>query len=1564
MAADKNGNIYTDANDGVQELLAVNGVVPANPTVVNIIAQYSSPYTGVFQYPKKLALDSSGDIYIADEGKNVIYEIKAVGGVIPSNPTPIALGSGFSNPYGVAVDASGDVFVADTSNNAIKEMVAVSGAVPTSNPTINTISLGATTCSNPESVSFDTSGNLYTTCTGSNTVLELIAVSGLIPASPTVKTLGSGWSMGYGSDAQVDASGNVYVIDDNVSVGDIKEMVAVSGSIPASPTILTIATNLTQPNDMALTGNVLYWGEENQSNEVKSIQLGAVNFGGVNVGTAATAQSLSFTVGSGITIGSINYITQGASNLDFTSSTGSTCTATTYSSSTTCTINVGFKPTAAGLRLGAVQILDNSTPANVLATVPLSGTGIGPQVTFNNSYYNITGVKSLGTGFSFIGPQNVTVDGSGNVYVADYANTAIFKIPAGCVTSTCVVSIGTSSFQDPTSVAVDGAGNVFVSDDNSQTVKEIVAVGGVITASSTVKSVKNGFGYIQGVAVDRNENVYVADSSNSAIWEIAAVNGVIPASPTATKIASPANPLNVDLDSAGNVYYDDSSHTLYEIAAVNGIIPASPAPKTLLAGFGGYNGIAIDVNGDVFSAGGPDVKEAVAVNGVLPASPVIKHFGTGTVSSAYGVALDASGNIYTTNGTGVNEIPIATPPSLSFATTNIGSTSSDSPNTVTVVNSGNATLNYTTPGVGSTNPILGGSVPASYNLSNSSTCPQVTSSSTPQTLTASSSCTYLVNFKPTATSNAATLILVDSNLNGSNATQSITLSGTGVLALSSFGITALPSTGTAGGTNAFTVTAYSSGTTVATNYTGTITLSSTQDSNIAFKTGGTTYTFVSGDAGVHVFTSSTGAVFQKAGADTLTVTDTSASVAATSGTITIAAGTASLESIPSGATQSTTIGSAFGTALGVLVTDAYANPISGAVVTFTAPSTGATATLSNSGTCTTGSAGTCSVTATANGTASTTSYNVSAAVTGITTPAKFTLTNNAVSPTLVVTALPNTLVYGQPVTITATSVPTSAGGSSPTGAVTFYDNSTTLTPTSTPSAGVSSFSTYALTGSQTYGASTAADTNFNAVSKTTATAIIVSKATSTLTAPTTQPVQFTAGTAGTIPIPVAAQYTFAGITPPSGTLGYTISSPCAANCTGSASLSGGGAAIPIPSTLASGPYTVGITYAGDTNYSAATAINVMVQVGQLTPTVTYPAQTAITYNTALTSNLNATTAYTTTPLTSGGTTTYTATLGSGSPVAVTATTVLTPGTYTLTATWTPNTTNATLYKTATGTTSLVVNKAASSTSIAQTAPLPITGGTGTGVPTTFAVVVSSTAGTPTGTVQFYNGLTAIGSPVTLSVTGGASLTTTFTSVQTASITAQYSGDGNFSTSTSSPFSEAVVTPGYTVAANPTTLTVTRGVVGSATITFNPYGNYQGTATFTCTGLPAFSSCVFTPSSITFTGNNAPQTATLQIYTLAPQAVPGTAHSGLLWIPAMLMGMLLMVRRRKLGTATRALLMLLLLACAAFGVTGCGNGNYSTPVGADSLVVNVTATATTGSGSSNLNQTATIAITVQ
>ena len=131
--------------------------------------------------------------------------------------------------------------------------------------------------------------------------------------------------------------------------------------------------------------------------------------------------------------------------------------------------------------------------------------------------------------------------------------------------------------------------------------------------------------------------------------------------------------------------------------------------------------------------------------------------------------------------------------------------------------------------------------------------------------------------------------------------------------------------------------------------------------------------------------------------------------------------------------QSTPVLAAFTDALAVRVADAADVPLAGITVSFAAPGSGASATLSTP-TAITDASGIASITATANGEAG--SYAVTASVAGVAAPASFALTNTPFSTTLALTASPAMLPPGGTATLSATV--TGEGSLIPGGTVDFY----------------------------------------------------------------------------------------------------------------------------------------------------------------------------------------------------------------------------------------------------------------------------------------------------------------------------------------------------------------------------------------------------------------------------------------------------------------------------------------------------------------------------------------------
>lgn len=136
----------------------------------------------------------------------------------------------------------------------------------------------------------------------------------------------------------------------------------------------------------------------------------------------------------------------------------------------------------------------------------------------------VDGVSSLA---SFNNPTDVSVDSSGNVYVADQSNNRIRKITSsgsvmsvagsgqlGCVDG----SAATASFSYPAGVAADLSGSLLIADQSNNRIRQVSSSGVVTTlAGSGEVSWADGIGtlasfsYPQGIAVDTAGNIYVAD---------------------------------------------------------------------------------------------------------------------------------------------------------------------------------------------------------------------------------------------------------------------------------------------------------------------------------------------------------------------------------------------------------------------------------------------------------------------------------------------------------------------------------------------------------------------------------------------------------------------------------------------------------------------------------------------------------------------------------------------------------------------------------------------------------------------------------------------------------------------------------------------------------------------------------------------------------------------------------------------------------------------------------------------------------------------------------------------
>lgn len=389
---------------------------------------------------------------------------------------------------------------------------------------------------------------------------------------------------------------------------------------------------------------------------------------------------------------------------------------------------------------------------------------------------------------------------------------------------------------------------------------------------------------------------------------------------------------------------------------------------------------------------------------------------------------------------------------------------------------------------------------------------------------------------------------------------------------------------------------------------------------------------------------------------------------------------------------------------------------------------------------------------------------------------------------------------------------------------------------------------------------------------------------------------------------------------------------------GSSSVSAGAAQVNL-SHLTAGTHTVVATYGGDTTHAAVTSGQYILTVTQAPLTDVANGVTMLFGQTvpALTGSLSGVLAQDAGQVTALYST------------AATSTSV--PGTYPIAATLSGSAAANYSLSLGAGSGAVAISKAPSTLQLASSTASPISD-------TAFqltATVASTTTGLPSGGVNFFNGATLLNaSPIAVAANGQALLNVVNLPVGTMNLTAVYSGDVDFLTSTSAAVAGKVLSPEFSLAtqnATPTTVSVIPGQNAQYALNVTPVNNvFVRDVTLTVSGLPSGAEAVFSPSTVT--AGNGTQNVTLTVKT-ATLTARAKSHSSLApLVLALLLLPLAGARRwRRMGRAWMLSLMLL-LGGASLALTGCGGKmgyfnqqpvNYTLTVTASSGAVQHTTT---------------------
>ena len=173
--------------------------LPGKSWVVSTLAGSGIP--AQFDEPYGVAVDSSGNVYVADTANHIIWRIESGG-------ETQYLRAQFIGPHAVAVDSSGNIYVADTGNNCIRKITSA-GKVTTfaGSGTAGHIDATGTAAQFdfPTGVAVDSSGNIYVADLFNHRIRK-------ITSEGVVTTIAGGFNRPHG--VAVDSSGSIVYVGD------------------------------------------------------------------------------------------------------------------------------------------------------------------------------------------------------------------------------------------------------------------------------------------------------------------------------------------------------------------------------------------------------------------------------------------------------------------------------------------------------------------------------------------------------------------------------------------------------------------------------------------------------------------------------------------------------------------------------------------------------------------------------------------------------------------------------------------------------------------------------------------------------------------------------------------------------------------------------------------------------------------------------------------------------------------------------------------------------------------------------------------------------------------------------------------------------------------------------------------------------------------------------------------------------------------------------------------------------------------------------------------------------
>lgn len=518
VAVDASGNLYVASNSRIRKVVLATGVITTLAGGAQDSLGENIPATSALLSPRTsgIALDTSGNIYIVDSGSR-IRKVTASTGLINTVAGTVSSGG----MQGITFDATGDLYIAESGGNRVRKMTTVTGLISTVTGTgiqgyngDNIAAIGAS-LSNPTSVAFDVSGNLYIADRFNNRIRKVTTATGLISTvagSASSTSSGDGGAALYAKlnnpqDVTVDATGNLYIADqDNhrirriaIGTGVITTVVGTGAQGYNGDSVAATSATLNRPNGVAF-------------DPVDNLYI--LDGGNYRIRKVSADTGIITTVAGPVGI----------------------CDAT--GTDTAACNPVGLALDSSGnlyfVDMNAHRIRKVTISTGTVSTV--AGTG----------QFGYNGDNIAATSATLRSPTGVAIDSADNLYIADMANFAIRKVSAATGIITRVVGIGgpplgligdngpATSFTltNIYTIKVDDVGNLFLTDGSR--VRKVTAATGIITrvagagqmgaAGDGGPAVAATLNLPKGLAIDAAGNTYISDTGNNRIRKVSAAN--------------------------------------------------------------------------------------------------------------------------------------------------------------------------------------------------------------------------------------------------------------------------------------------------------------------------------------------------------------------------------------------------------------------------------------------------------------------------------------------------------------------------------------------------------------------------------------------------------------------------------------------------------------------------------------------------------------------------------------------------------------------------------------------------------------------------------------------------------------------------------------------------------------------------------------------------------------------------------------------------------------------------------------------------------------------------------